>query len=29
MSFKDVYACTKARVACYMDASTDKLIKTA
>ena len=29
MSFKDVYACTKARVACYMAASTDKWIKAA
>ena len=27
MSFKDVYACTKARVACYIAASTDKWIK--
>ena len=27
MSFKDVYACTKGRVACYMAASTDKWIK--
>ena len=27
MSFKDVYAPTKARVACYMAASTDKWIK--
>ena len=29
MSFKDVYACTKERVACYMAASTDKWIKAA
>ena len=29
MSFKDVYACTKARVARYMAASTDKWIKAA
>ena len=27
MSFKDVYASTKGRVACYMGASTDKWIK--
>ena len=27
MSFKDVYACTKVRVACYMAAPTDKWIK--
>ena len=29
MSFKDVYARTKARVACYMAAFTDKWIKAA
>ena len=29
MSFKDIYVRTKARVACYMAASTDKLIKAA
>ena len=29
MSFKDVYACTKERVVCYMAASTDKWIKAA
>ena len=29
MSFKDVYARTKVRVACYMAASTDKWIKAA
>ena len=29
MSFKDVYAGTKARVGCYIAASTDKWIKAA
>ena len=29
MSFEDVYVCTKARVACYMAAATDKWIKAA
>ena len=29
MSFKDVYECTKVRMACYMAASTDKWIKAA
>ena len=29
MSFKDVYACTKATVVCYMATSTDKWIKAA
>ena len=29
MSFKDIYVRTKARVACYMAVSTDKLIKAA
>ena len=29
MSFKDIYARTKARVACYMAAVTDKWIKAA